>query len=98
LADFVFIGGALANDFLKAKGFDVGKSLVDDTNYGITEILKNKKLILPTDFVIKNKAIIDIGKESVKNLETIIKKSKLILWNGPLGNMKMVEQKLQKKY
>jgi phosphoglycerate kinase len=91
LADYVFIGGALADDFLKAKGFDVGKSLVDDTNYGIAEILKNKparaggKLILPTDFVIKNKAIIDIGKESVKNLETIIKKSKLILWNGPLG-------------
>ena len=96
LADYVFIGGALANDFLKAKGYDVGKSLVDDTNYGIAEILKNNppshkatdeqgKLILPTDFVIKNKAIIDIGKESVKNLETLIKKSKLILWNGPLG-------------
>jgi len=85
LADYVFIGGALANDFLKAKGYDVGKSLVDDTNYGIASILKNKKLILPTDFVIKNKAIIDIGKKSIKNLETIIKKAKLILWNGPLG-------------
>jgi phosphoglycerate kinase len=85
LADFVFVGGALANDFLKAKGYDIGKSLVDDTNYGIAEILKNKKLILPTDFVIKNEAIIDMGKESIKNLELIIKKSKLILWNGPLG-------------
>ncbi len=85
LADHVFIGGALANDFLKAKGYDVGESLVDDINYEVTEILKNKKLILPTDFVFKNKAIIDIGKESVKNLEIIIKKSKLILWNGPLG-------------
>jgi phosphoglycerate kinase len=85
LADYVFIGGALADDFLKAKGYDVGKSLIDDTNYDISSIFKNSKLILPTDFVIKNKAIIDIGKESVKNLETIIKKSKLILWNGPLG-------------
>ncbi len=85
LADNVFIGGALANDFLKAKGYDVGKSLVDNTNYGIAKILNNKKLILPTDFVIKNKAIIDIGGKSVKNLATLVKKSKLILWNGPLG-------------
>ncbi len=85
LADHVFVGGALANDFLKAKGYNVGKSLVDDTNYGIGGILKNKKLILPTDFVTKKEAIIDIGKESVKNLEAVIKKSKLILWNGPLG-------------
>jgi phosphoglycerate kinase len=85
LADYVFIGGALANDFLKAKGYNVGKSLVSDTNYGVKKLLKNKKLILPTDFVVKNEAIVDIGKESVKNLAMIIKKSKLILWNGPLG-------------
>lgn len=85
LADNVFIGGALANDFLKAKGYDVGKSLVDNTNYGIAKILNNKKLVLPTDFVIKNKAIIDIGGKSVKNLATLVKKAKLILWNGPLG-------------
>jgi phosphoglycerate kinase len=85
LADQVFIGGALANDFLKAKGCDIGKSLVDNTNYGIAGILKNKKLILPTDFVIKDRAIVDIGQESIKNLATFIKKAKLILWNGPLG-------------
>ncbi|MBI3888409.1 phosphoglycerate kinase [Candidatus Nomurabacteria bacterium] len=85
LADSVFVGGALADDFLKAQGYDVGKSLVDNTNYGIAEILKSKKLILPIDFVIKNKAIIDIGEETIKNLIPIIKKAKLILWNGPLG-------------
>jgi len=85
LADYVFIGGALANDFLKAEGFNVDKSLVDNVNYGITKILKNKKLILPTDFIIKNKVILDIGKESTKNLARLIKKAKLILWNGPLG-------------
>lgn len=85
LADFVFIGGALANYFLKAKGYNIGKSLVDDINYGIASILKNKKLILPTDFIIKNKAIVDIGEKSIANLEVIIKKSQLILFNGPLG-------------
>lgn len=100
LADYVFVGGALASDFLKAKGFEVGMSLVDHANYNITKILKNKKLILPIDVLVKkgnilinkkvnevkkDEIILDIGEESVKNLALIIKKSKLILWNGPLG-------------
>lgn len=85
LADYVFVGGALANNFMKAKGWDVGKSLVDEKEYNIKKILNNKKLILPSDFIVKDKAIIDIGKESVKNLAVLIKKSKLILLNGPLG-------------
>ncbi|MDP9249507.1 MAG: phosphoglycerate kinase [bacterium] len=100
LADHVFVGGALAHDFLKAKGYEVGQSLVSDTNYGIDSILKNKKLILPDDVVVKSgnklinkksnkvgkdEIILDIGEESVQNLVPIIKKSKLVLWNGPLG-------------
>ena len=99
LADYIFIGGALLNDFLKAKGYEVGKSLVDDTR-GIEKILKNKKLILPTDVVVssgdkllnkkvteagKDEIILDIGSESIKMLEPYIKKSKMVLWNGPLG-------------
>ena len=100
LADHVFIGGALANDFLKAKGYEVGKSLIDDANYDITEELKNKKLILPVDAVVKSgdklvnkkidevgkhEIILDVGSETTKNLASIIKDSKFILWNGPLG-------------
>ena len=100
LADTVFIGGALLNDFLKAKGYEVGKSLVDTENYGIEKFLKNKKLLLPTDVLVRdggkiiNKKvsdvgaedfILDVGHESVKNLNTLIKQSKFVLWNGPLG-------------
>lgn len=100
LADHVCIGGALANDFLKAKGHEVGGSLVDSTNYGIEKILTNPKLVLPVDVLVqsggklinkkaeevgKDEIIIDIGEESVKNLGGLIKNSKLILWNGPLG-------------
>lgn len=85
LADQVFIGGALANDFLKAKGYEIGKSLVGKNDFDVTELLKNKKLILPVDFIKKDKVIIDVGKESVKNLASLIKKAKFILWNGPLG-------------
>ncbi len=106
LADHVFIGGALANDFLKAKGYEIGQSLVSDTSFEIAEILKSKlarhggKLIIPSDFLVKSgdklinkkadqvksdEIILDIGKETIENLAPLIKKSKLILWNGPLG-------------
>ena len=100
LADNVFVGGALADDFLEEEGDEVGKSLVDNTNYGISNILKNRKLILPSDVVVKSgdklvnkkvdeigkdEIILDIGKETIKDLVPFIKKAKLILWNGPLG-------------
>lgn len=100
LADHVFIGGALLNDFLKAKGYEVGKSLIDGEGYGIEKLLKNKKLILPIDVLVKNSSgvlnkkvdevgvedtIIDIGLESVKIIAPYIQKAKLILWNGPMG-------------
>lgn len=99
-ADNVVISGALLNNFLKAKGYEVGKSLVDNEDYGVAKLLKNKKIILATDVVVlrgkdlvnvkvkeikKEDMIIDIGKESIKTLESYINKSKIILWNGPLG-------------
>jgi phosphoglycerate kinase len=86
---------------LKAKGYEVGKSLVDTENYNIKEILKSKKLIIPEHVIVKDATgkfteksvtdiakddvILDIGSKSVKVVEPIIKSSKLILWNGPLG-------------
>ncbi|MDE2399432.1 MAG: phosphoglycerate kinase [Patescibacteria group bacterium] len=100
LADKVFIGGALANDFLKAEGYVIGKSLVDDTNYDIKKILKNKKLVLPVDVVVKSgnkfinkkideikqdEIILDMGTATVKELALLVNKSKLVLFNGPLG-------------
>jgi phosphoglycerate kinase len=85
LADYVFVGGALANSLLKERGHNVGKSLVDENKIKARGVLSNKKLILPDDFVVKNEMIIDMGEKSVQNLSMIIKKSKLVLWNGPLG-------------
>lgn len=97
LADYVFVGGALANYLLKAKGCDIGKSFVDEKKYNVTKILNNPKLILPTDFIVKDDAIVDVGDESVKNLAPIIKKSKLILLNGPLGKYEDGETKATMK-
>jgi phosphoglycerate kinase len=100
LADYVFIGGALADDFFRAQGLEVGQSLVSEETYGIRKVLKNKKLLLPEYIVVKDdgkfidksvhnvtpgETIIDIGIETVQDLAPIIKKAKLILWNGPLG-------------
>ncbi len=118
LADYVFIGGALANNFLKAQGYEIGQSLVDDNDYDIKKILKSRKLILPTDVIVKSdtnfamaesvslrkinevqkdEIILDIGEETVKKLTLIIKNSKLILWNGPLGKYEDDEAKATKK-
>ena len=99
-ADYIFIGGALINQVLKEEGLETGVSLVENKNYDFKKILKNKKLILPEDVIVKSgkklinkkidevkkdENILDIGNKSVKNLIQLIKKSKLILWNGPLG-------------
>lgn len=51
--DHVFVGGALASDFLKAEGREVGKSLVQPSlDTGIQKILDNPKLLLPIDVIV----------------------------------------------
>jgi phosphoglycerate kinase len=52
--DQVFVGGALADDFLKASGQEVGKSLISTADPArIKKLLANPKLVLPLDsFVI----------------------------------------------
>lgn len=50
--DHVFVGGALANDFLQAKGYSVGVSLVSNEGQDhIKELLKNKRLMIPVDVI-----------------------------------------------
>lgn len=98
--DHVFIGGALANDFFKAKGFEVGKSLVSGTTH-VSAYLDSKKLILPTSVVVQSPngreeklpneltpldSVLDIGSQSIGALAPYIREAKSILWNGPLGN------------
>ena len=99
-ADNIFIGGAIANDFFRAKGYEVGVSLVDDGNFQIPVLLKAKNLIIPIDVVatknsknritkpsevISDENIVDIGPQTVLILKDLINKAGFILWNGPLG-------------
>lgn len=99
-ADNIFIGGAIANDFFKAKGYEVGVSLIGHSNFQIPLFLKAKNLILPSDVevnknsknrfvkpseVLPDENIVDIGPGAIADLKELINKASFILWNGPLG-------------
>ncbi|OGZ06632.1 MAG: phosphoglycerate kinase [Candidatus Lloydbacteria bacterium RIFCSPHIGHO2_02_FULL_54_17] len=100
-ADYVFVGGALANNFFKVAGHEIGKSVYDETELkGLKELLDHERLIIPSDVIVKNEGgseprrldsvtksdmIVDIGPESVRNMEAVIGSAALIVWNGPLG-------------
>lgn len=51
LADKVLVGGALANILLKARGFEVGRSMADGKVRGVAQLVRSKKLFLPVDAV-----------------------------------------------
>ncbi len=54
-ADKILIGGGMANTFLKAKGFDMADSLVEEESVSLAKDLIEKgshKLVLPVDMVL----------------------------------------------
>ncbi len=108
--DALVIGGGMANTFLKAQGYDVGKSKVEDEQLDFAKGLvakakaKGVHFLLPTDAVAAEKfdaaspsqtvpvdkipkdwQMLDIGPETVKRFSEEIKKSRTVVWNGPLG-------------
>lgn len=99
-ADRVFIGGALANDFLLAQGANLGHSLLSEGSFDLKKYLVHK-LILPKDVIVQSEngseiklvqdiesteTISDVGPSTIDYVKEEIKKSQFILWNGPLGN------------
>jgi phosphoglycerate kinase len=58
VADFVLVGGGLANTFLAAEGFPVGKSLISDDDIALAKQLiehtkkENTQLLLPSDIIV----------------------------------------------
>jgi len=61
--DFVFVCGALANNFFKEKGLEVGRSKIDAsaTLPGVLKpLLENPRLLLPSEVVVKNNQTISV--------------------------------------
>ena len=53
IADYILIGGAMAYTFLKAKGIETGKSLIDEESLAFCKEMldKTNKIIVPIDHV-----------------------------------------------
>ena len=108
--DFLVIVGAMANTFLKSKGLEVGKSLVEDDKLDLAREIMAKavenqvEIILPKDVIVapevsenakgtlkdvedvaEDDMILDIGKESLKDIEGSLSKAKTVVLNGPCG-------------
>ena len=101
----IFIGGAMANNFLKYNKFNVSSSLIEEGAESMIEMIYSStkqtgcKIHLPVDVMLdsdqsvlvneldKNTEfkILDIADSSHIVLENLVKKSDIILWNGPMG-------------
>ncbi|RTE05529.1 phosphoglycerate kinase [Paenibacillus whitsoniae] len=110
IADNVLIGGGLSYTFLKAQGYEIGKSLLDESKLDLVlsfiEKAKEKgvNFLIPVDIVVADKfgadantqivgidgipagwEGIDIGPKTRELYADVIAKSKLVVWNGPMG-------------
>ena len=98
--DYLLLGGGMCFTFLKAIGYNVGLSIIDNDNLSYCKNLLTKykdKIILPSDIMTKDKEIIkvdsfkdndigyDIGPETIKLFKDILSKSKRVIINGPMG-------------
>ena len=101
----IFIGGAMANNFLKYNKFNISFSLIEEGAERMIEMIYSSakqtgcEVHLPVDVMLdsdqsvlvndldKNTEfkILDIADSSHIVLENLIKKSDIILWNGPMG-------------
>lgn len=96
-----FIGGALANDFLKGKGYEVGESLVSPVDLKDSPLFAKANVLVPIDVVavhdevsrevacdevLSNERILDVGSKTIDMLAPYISSAKTILWNGPVGH------------
>ena len=84
--DHFLIGGGIANTFIAAQDLPVGDSLYEKEMIPTAKkLLKSKKIILPVDFKLSNRKILDIGPKTAEKYGEIIKNARMIIWNGPMG-------------
>lgn len=110
LADNIIIGGGLSYTFLKAQGYEIGKSLVDNSKIELAKSFLDKakakgvQFLLPVDVIVADdfsesantqtvsiESIpsdwegLDIGPKTCEIYAKVVKESKLVVWNGPMG-------------
>ncbi|UPM54012.1 phosphoglycerate kinase [Gottfriedia acidiceleris] len=108
--DNLIIGGGLAYTFLKAKGYEIGQSLLEEDKIDLANEFiqkaeaKGVKFYMPIDAIIADKfgedantqevdidsipadwQALDIGPKTTALYADVIKSSKLVIWNGPMG-------------
>lgn len=95
--DIIILGGAIAHNVLKARGVDVGMSLVDTSVPVPTTITKAENIIVPIDALTESgevvdirhvsmrDKIVDIGPATVALIAEKVKNAKTVVMNGPLG-------------
>lgn len=112
--DNLIIGGGLAYTFIKAQGYEIGTSLLEEDKIELAKSFiakaeeKGVKLYMPVDAVITaefdanadteivdidkipaDKMSLDIGPKTSELYANVIKDSKLVIWNGPMGVFEM---------
>ncbi|WP_374724402.1 phosphoglycerate kinase [Calidifontibacillus erzurumensis] len=112
--DNLIIGGGLVFTFIKAQGYEIGKSLLEEDKIDLAKSFiekakeKGVNFLMPIDAVVANefsndaetKVVrideipadwqgLDIGPETVEQYREVIQKSKLVIWNGPMGVFEM---------
>ncbi len=110
IVDRLIVGGGIANTFIAAAGYEVGKSLFEpglvDEARRLTEAARQRggdipvpvdvvcakafaedaeATLKPVDEVAADDMVFDIGPETSKIFDRIIREAGTIVWNGPVG-------------
>ena len=72
----MILGGGILNTFLKAKGYEIGQSLIEESSIGLAEDILNSdlssKIFIPTDFTCQTNSLIsNIELNHISNTDTI---------------------------
>lgn len=101
IADYVFVGGALANDIFKEKGYEVGRSVVAQSGINLKHVEMNPRLIVPADVITvstlskgakspdligPDEKIVDAGPRTIDQIADLLNDVRFVIWNGPLGD------------
>ena len=97
--DFIILGGAVANQFYKKLGYEIGQSLIEQdflfNQSSFEKIINSSKVFLPNIIVTqngekevskveKNDKILDISPSSFTDIKKI-KEAQFVFFNGPVG-------------